>query len=608
MRHDQHDDTAPSTALTSAYVNDYSHVTNDDAIDAEDAPHRGAPDAQSEFYHWRPALTRWLLTLNPGRTQDEYEKAARYFFETPGAPQTLGEITYDALLAYRGALALRADRRRRSVPRQAALASWRRRLQQPQWQDGASHAYSALGPGNDRGHGPSTTSASAAAQRQGPLSPATVNLRLTALRQFLAYCSVQDLLRDLTTERIRVALRRLTTERRRPYQILAEEEWREFLEVARTPATAPSTAASQPLRPSGDATPVAGSEQPSVARGGDRGPWGVTRAERERLKQERAAQASATQASAAQASAAHDPASDGEGADPAARADTPLNTPAETRPETRLGRAHDGRTGAHTAQRDYALVALALATGLRAIELSLLDVGDLVSERRRGQVEWWLVLPDEKTKGQRGGRSLPLAPDLVETLLSYIMATGRAWDDRDDRETPLFLALQRGRAPALLTRASQDDQRIALQFEDRRTYRRLRPEQIRSVINRVETQWLERRRAASGESSASNPGGESRRISPHALRHSAAVALLLGSESAGRPPASVEHVRGWLGHFDIRTTQRYLAHLESREQRRQFAISPLNPSAVTNQTQPSADGTAKDTSESPAGEPAGEGD
>ncbi len=77
-------------------------------------------------------------------------------------------------------------------------------------------------------------------------------------------------------------------------------------------------------------------------------------------------------------------------------------------------RARDGRTGAHTAQRDYALVALALTTGLRAIELSLLDVGDLTHERRHGRDEWWLTLPDEKTKGQRGGRTLPLAPELVD--------------------------------------------------------------------------------------------------------------------------------------------------------------------------------------------------
>jgi len=234
---------------------------------------------------------------------------------------------------------------------------------------------------------------------------------------------------------------------------------------------------------------------------------------------------------------------------------------------------HDGRTGAHTAQRDHALISLALATGLRAIELSLLDVGDLVSERRRGHTEWWLSLPDEKTKGQRGGRTLPLAPELMATLLAYIRSTGRAWENPAHRASPLFLALSRGRAPVAESLAPQA---VALASdESERRYRRLRPEQIRGVIHRVEAQWLAQRRAATADDSdASQTVGDARHISPHALRHSAAIALLLGDETSERPPASVEHVRGWLGHFDIRTTQRYLAHLESRDQRRRFAIRP----------------------------------
>jgi hypothetical protein len=61
-------------------------------------------------------LARWLLTLNPGRTQDEYSKAVRYFFETPGAPQDIEALTPDLLQAYRGALAMRAQRGRNSRP------------------------------------------------------------------------------------------------------------------------------------------------------------------------------------------------------------------------------------------------------------------------------------------------------------------------------------------------------------------------------------------------------------------------------------------------------------------------------------------------------------
>jgi integrase len=200
-------------------------------------------------------------------------------------------------------------------------------------------------------------------------------------------------------------------------------------------------------------------------------------------------------------------------------------------------------------------------------------VGELVTERRRGHAEWWLALPDEKTKGQRGGRSLPLAPELVATLLDYIRSTGRSWENPEHRRTPLFLALARGRMPAS---ASSLAQAVMLASDEpERRYRRLRTEQIRGVIHRVEAQWLAQRRAVEAE--AGEDGAlvsETRHISPHALRHSAAIALLLGDEASERPPASVEHVRGWLGHFDIRTTQRYLDHIESRDQRRRFAIRP----------------------------------
>src|SRR5262249_494235 len=110
-----------------------------------------------------------------------------------------------------------------------------------------------------------------------------------------------------------------------------------------------------------------------------------------------------------------------------------------------LVKSRTGLTGARTARRDHALLSLALATGLRAIELSQLDAGDLTREWHGGQEEWWLVLPDAKTKGQRGGRTLPLAPQLVAVLFSYIKETGRRWEDAGDRATPLFLSTIRRR-------------------------------------------------------------------------------------------------------------------------------------------------------------------
>jgi integrase len=107
---------------------------------------------------------------------------------------------------------------------------------------------------------------------------------------------------------------------------------------------------------------------------------------------------------------------------------------------------------------------------------------------------------------------------------------------------------------------------------------RLSTAHVRRIVDRVEAQW-----AASagmdheGAKGTSAQPGAGRAISPHALRHSTAVALLEGNELTGRPPASVEHVRGWLGHFDIRTTQGYLAHVDSRRHRRPFALDPVRP-------------------------------
>jgi site-specific recombinase XerD len=236
-----------------------------------------------------------------------------------------------------------------------------------------------------------------------------------------------------------------------------------------------------------------------------------------------------------------------------------------------------------TAQRDHALIALALATGLRAIELAALDVGDLAREWHAGREEWWLVLPDAKTKGQRGGRVLPLAPELVETVRAYLGATGRRWERAADRATPLFLC-GRAKPTAAPRRKSRRDTGDAEQANPGGwTPRRLSPNQIRRIVDRVETQWLAWRAhggidgrplGSAGDLDDVADVAETRAISPHALRHSTAIALLEGNASTGRPPASVEHVRGWLGHFDIRTTQGYLAHLESRQHRRPFTLAP----------------------------------
>lgn len=466
---------------------------------------------------WQPELLRWLATLNPGRTQTEYQKAVRYFFETPGVPPCVADLTFDLLLAYRGALAHRATAHGRNAGRQTASGSRANLTLQ-----GASHAQLASGIQLDDVHATSKDKGNASEQATTALSPATVNIRLTALRQFLVHCSLMGSVPQLTPDRIRTALKRMRIERRRPYQILAEQEWADFLAAARLPLDR----APVPQPSDSDAPPANTEENKAHERKqAERSPWGTPRALRP----------------PAQASAKIE---DGQSAS------------ADTRT---LPRSRAGLTGRYTAQRDYALVSLALATGLRAIELTELDVGDLVREWQGGIAEWWLVLPDAKTKGQRGGRTLPLVPSLVEILLTYIASTGRRWEREEDRNTPLFRTGRRGAGGKQQRRAARDGGRLS-------------PQQVRAIVDRIETQWLALREA-SAASSNMLATGETRKISPHALRHSTAIALLSGNDDTDRPPASVEHVRGWLGHFDIRTTQGYLAHLDARRHRRPYALS-----------------------------------
>jgi len=481
----------------------------------------GTDGAAGHSAPWRHELHRWLATLNPGRTQREYEKAVGYFFQTPGVPQSLEELSFDLLLAYRGALALRATAHDELPPR-ARLAP-------------------ASDEAADTDRPRSTTSEHGQTSHSSVLAPATVNLRLTALRQFLVYCALYGPLAHLSPDRVRAALKRLSIERRRPYQVLAEPEWDEFLAAARLPLEASGAEVREADTPTdGELPPQHGSQA-------ERSPWGIPRAVRLRWQAE--------QPQVEQVEREDD----------------------SVQPRSRLPHSRAGLTGARTAQRDHALIALALATGLRAIELASLDVGDLSREWYAGQEEWWLVLPDKKTKGQRGGRILPVDPALMETVLAYISATGRRWERAADRATPLFIS-----GPARPSAESERPKRTGEGKESdepgqrkRWAPRRLSPNQIRRIVDRVETQWRALRAQAAGAAMDEDGAlGEARLISPHALRHSTAVALLEGNDVAGRPPASVEHVRGWLGHFDIRTTQGYLAHLEGRKHRRPFTLAP----------------------------------
>jgi integrase len=578
------DDQAQSTVRRNYAIVAVHWATNDNQAGAD----------QTSTRTWRQELPRWLATLNSHRTRREYEKAVLYFFLAPGVPEVLADLTFDLLLAYRGSLALRAEYQRstafsgstagRPVPL-APLTPGK----DPRLPSGADPGTGPADEATDAADGDPAASGERHQDRSatGPLAPATVNVRLTALRQFLAHCSLWGLLPQLAPERVHAALRRLRIERRRPYQILAEPEWAPFLEAARAPAVPPPVPPPVAARPMGrdtsppdvpaqdaalhsaqDQFPLASAASSSFASsagdlpplgasepgGGPIALWGVPRSVRRRL-----AAAQLTADDRHQSPVDNVAALAGERASAAARAGTQLPPPVRSRA---------GLTGARTAQRDHALLALALATGLRAIELCALDLADVTREWHAGREEWWLVLPDAKTKGQHGGRTLPLAPALVQTLFDYVRNTSRQWERAADRATPLFLSRRR----------AQPGQDRAHSLPADRL--RLSTEQVRRIVDRVETQWIATGALSSAGQDQDVAGpGEGRAISPHALRHSTAVALLQGNERSGRPPASVEHVRGWLGHFDIRTTQGYLAHLDARRARRPFALHPAEEAA-----------------------------
>jgi integrase len=527
-------------------------------IPAAETADKGAGDAWSSApgeRTWRHELPRWLATLDSGRTRHEYEKAVGYFFATPRVPQELSALTLDLLLAYRGSLALRADQRARRASQGSPVP------------DGAPPLPPEDNPNLLSGHTSAWETAddpraTRAASVTSPLAPATVNVRLTALRQFLAHCSLWERVPQLPPERMRAALRRLKVERRRPYQVLEEQEWADFLRAAAGRPdlwSAPADEAAEERVPVPVATSAVDDTAVATDVGSPRspraGPWGTTRAARARRRGEEGERHDREAPAAAAPTTSPEPAVDERGrGEPAA-----------------LERSRAGLTGRHTAQRDHALLSLALATGLRAIELCSLDVDNLTREWHQGRAEWWLVLRDAQTKGQRGGRTLPLALDLVQALLEYIESTGRSWEHAADHATPLFLSLRATRDSATRDSATRKDDAPSMRAH------RLTPEQVRRIVDRVETQWLASRGAA--VSLQHDGDGDARAISPHALRHSTAIALLAGNERAGRPPASVEHVRGWLGHFDIRTTQGYLAHLDARRHRRPFTLAPASGSA-----------------------------
>ncbi len=167
---------APDTAPATALV-----VTPSAPITAE------APSARW-FWPWQEALERWRLSLagRSAATAATYASAVKVFFQTPGAPDLAG-ITIEHLDAYASAQGLKAGKN---------------------------------APGAER------------------IAPATVNIRLAALKAFLLWCLNRDMLPGhLSKERIKDALRGITTRVQRPYQVLEAEELPAMLQAAEADKT-----------------------------------------------------------------------------------------------------------------------------------------------------------------------------------------------------------------------------------------------------------------------------------------------------------------------------------------------------------------------------------
>lgn len=149
-------------------------------------------------------------------------------------------------------------------------------------------------------------------------------------------------------------------------------------------------------------------------------------------------------------------------------------------------------------RRDRALLLLALQTGLRVSELIHLNCGDVTLE----------APAHVRCTGKgRKRRATPLRPDTVKVLREWL-------DERSAGDAePLFLS-----------------------------NRNLR-------LSRDAVERLVKKHAA--RASDCCPSLEAKRVSPHCLRHSAAMSLL-------REDISVAVIALWLGHESVETTMKYL--------------------------------------------------
>ncbi len=156
---------------------------------------------------WRFESQRWLATLNPGRTQREYQKAVSYFFVTSGVPQQITALTFDLLLAYRGALAMRATAHTEIQPRRSTRSGPRARLSgvapaqlEGQGGDAAEAAKRQTGPVRRaiqaRSHLPQSTSGSPRCASSSSIARSTGRQYHSRPIRFVRRCGVSALSAD----------------------------------------------------------------------------------------------------------------------------------------------------------------------------------------------------------------------------------------------------------------------------------------------------------------------------------------------------------------------------------------------------------------------------
>ena len=151
-------------------------------------------------------------------------------------------------------------------------------------------------------------------------------------------------------------------------------------------------------------------------------------------------------------------------------------------------------------RRDRTLLLVALQTGLRVSELIGINVGDVVLEpQSQAHVHCW-------GKGRKE-RATPLRSDSVRALRGWLVERAAMPDQ------PLFLSNRRGRFS-------------------------------RDGIERIVRKYVRM-------ASETCPTLQSKRVSPHTLRHSTAMELL-------RSGVSCTVIALWLGHETVESTQVYL--------------------------------------------------